>query len=129
MRRLVAALAFICIHAVISAQSPITATVRTEPRAFTVLIALDGSSDNIHVQVATTALDRRPTDWAGDTVFHQYLLLSGEDGQRQSEEVVTAFEDPWPNMPPGQYSIAVSLTRIGVLKPIEIPPIDVRVRP
>ena len=109
--------------------APITATVRTEPRAFTVSIVLDGHPDNIHVQVATTALDKTPEDWADATVYHQYLLLSGEDGQRQPEEVVTTFEDHWPNMPPGRYRVAVSLTRIGVIAPIEVPPIDVRVRP
>lgn len=76
-----------------------SASVTVAGSTITVHVTVVPADTNLGVEVAMTALDTVPPDWAQATVFHQWIL-DAETAQ---------FDDVWNRMPPGQYQVHVTL--------------------
>lgn len=75
-------------------------TTTVDRSTITVHVSIVPAEVNLGIEVAMTALDRTPTDWASDTVFHQWIL---------DDASTASFDDAWERMPPGRYRVRVTL--------------------
>lgn len=75
-------------------------SVRVEGSTITVSVSFEAAERNLGVDVAMTALDDVPKDWAQATVFHHWIL---------DDAGTTQFDDVWERMPTGRYRVTVTL--------------------
>jgi hypothetical protein len=88
----------------LASTTPLQFTVHATDHTLITSIIYERDPANVDITVAVTALDHTPLQWASATVLHVLELEDQTSGRE-------AFDDVWPRMPAGHYSVQVTLDR------------------
>ena len=93
----------VALFAAVFSMGPFT-TATVDHQTVTVHVAFTASASNLGVEVAMTALETVPADWAEATVFHHWII---------DDPTLASFDDEWARMPAGRYQIQATLWTDG----------------